>query len=146
MEVMIVFSRVFKFIYNVSRVIPHLDKVLYILFRCIIPRNVRIGENVVFNHSGFGTVIHPNAVIGNNVWIEHHVLLGQKTGLSRNAPTIEDDCVLGAYAIVLGGVTIGKGSVVGAGTIITEDIPPNSIVYNKKEKVIKKNYKPKDQY
>lgn len=39
--------------------------------------------------------------------------------------------------IILDGVTIGKGSVIGAGTLVTKDIPANSIVYDKREKVIR---------
>ena len=39
--------------------------------------------------------------------------------------------------IILDGVTIGKGSVIGAGTLVNKDIPANSIVYDKREKVIR---------
>ncbi|MCX4175796.1 DapH/DapD/GlmU-related protein [Paraburkholderia madseniana] len=41
---------------------------------------------------------------------------------------IEEDCWLGARVTVLGGVTIGKGSVIAAGSVITRDVPPFSIV------------------
>lgn len=140
------FGSVFTLLYKLSRKIAFADHVLYILFHCIIPRNCKIGKNVVFNHSGLGTVLHPNTCIGDNCWIEHHVLLGQRNGQSRSAPTIENDCVIGAYAIILGGVIIGEGSVIGAGTIITKDIPAHSIVYNNREMIIRENDKPVGQY
>lgn len=41
---------------------------------------------------------------------------------------IEDDCWIGAGAIILNGITIGKGSVVGAGAVVTKDVEPYTIV------------------
>ncbi|MDZ7314999.1 MAG: flippase-like domain-containing protein [candidate division KSB1 bacterium] len=46
---------------------------------------------------------------------------------SRGGVIIEDNCWLGAGVIVLDGVRIGSGSVIGAGSVVTKDIPPNSI-------------------
>lgn len=43
--------------------------------------------------------------------------------------TIEDDCWLGARCIVLKGVTIGKGSIIAAGAVVTKNVPPYSIYY-----------------
>jgi len=42
--------------------------------------------------------------------------------------TIESDCWIGANAVVLGGVTVGEGSVVSAGAVVTRDVPPFTIV------------------
>ncbi len=53
------------------------------------------------------------------------------------APTmIEDDCWIGAGATILGGVTLGRGTVVGAGAVVTDDTPPNSIVAGVPARVI----------
>lgn len=46
-------------------------------------------------------------------------------------PIIRKNCKLGAYAIILGPVEIGENSVIGAGAIVTHDVPPNTIYYNK---------------
>ena len=54
---------------------------------------------------------------------------------------IEDDCWLGAGVKVLSGVTIGKGSVIGAGAVVTKDIPPYSVVVGVPGKVIKRRIK-----
>ena len=45
--------------------------------------------------------------------------------------TIGDDCWIGARAIILKGVTIGEGSIIAAGAVVTKDVPPYSIYYSK---------------
>ena len=58
-------------------------------------------------------------------------------GLSREGITIEDNCWLGPGVKVLDGVTIGYGSVVGAGAVVTKDIPPSSVAVGVPAKRIK---------
>jgi acetyltransferase-like isoleucine patch superfamily enzyme len=58
-------------------------------------------------------------------------------GLSREGITIEDNCWLGSGVKVLDGVTIGRNSVVGAGSVVTKDIPPYSVAVGVPAKVIK---------
>ncbi len=85
-----------------------------------------IGEHLFIDH-GAGVVIGETAVIGNNVTIYHGVTLGG-TGkhVGRRHPTIEDDVLLGAGVKVLGPITVGKGSRVGANSTVLDDIPPGS--------------------
>lgn len=58
--------------------------------------------------------------------------------------TIEDDVWIGARAIILKGVRIGKGSVVGAGSVVTKDVPRYSIVAGSPAKVIKYRFTPEE--
>ncbi|WVQ73607.1 hypothetical protein IAR50_003187 [Cryptococcus sp. DSM 104548] len=51
---------------------------------------------------------------------------------------IEDDCWIGGGAIILPGVTVGKGSTVGAGSVVTKSIPPRSVAVGNPARVIKK--------
>ena len=51
---------------------------------------------------------------------------------------MEDDCWIGSNVIILDVVTIGKGSVIGVGTLVTKDIPSGSIVVDKRDNVIRK--------
>ena len=51
---------------------------------------------------------------------------------------IEDDCWLGSHVTVTKGVRIGKGSVIGANSVVTKDIPPYSVAVGTPAKVIKK--------
>lgn len=58
-------------------------------------------------------------------------------GYTKASVKIEDDCWLGAHVIVLPGVTIGRGSVIGAGSVVTKDIPPYSVVAGNPARVIR---------
>lgn len=58
-------------------------------------------------------------------------------GVNNQGIVIEDNCWIGSGVIILDGVTIGKGSVIGTGTLVAKSIPPNSIVYDKRDKVIR---------
>ena len=51
---------------------------------------------------------------------------------------IEDDCWIGGNVIILPGVTIGRGSTIGAGAVVTKDIPPYSVALGAPAKVVKK--------
>ena len=77
------------------------------IVRCC-PRTAQIGSGVTFNHKGLGVVIHPNSQIEDNVYIEHHVCLGQRTGTDTAAPVVRKNTVIGAYSVILGGWRLAK--------------------------------------
>lgn len=112
------------------------------LYKCEIPKAARIGNRVTFNHNGLGVVVHPNSLIENDVYIEHHVCLGQRTGADTSAPIIRKNTVIGAYSVILGGVEIGKGCVIGACSLVLNDIPSHTIFYNERTIRTKENIKP----
>jgi serine O-acetyltransferase len=97
-----------------------------------------IGSPFFIDH-GTGIVIGETTIIGNNVKIYQGVTLGAlsvKKELShiKRHPTIEDDVIIYAQAVILGGNTvIGKNSVIGGNSWIVQSIPPNSVVNNKNE-------------
>jgi len=82
----------------------------------------RIGRRVVIDH-GMGVVIGETAVVGDDVHLYSGVVLGA-TSRRRGArhPTVEDGVVLGAQAIVLGPVRIGRGAKIGAGAVVRRDV------------------------
>ena len=101
--------------------------------------NAIIGKGFFIDH-GTGVVIGETAVIGDHVKIYQGVTLGAKSlrkgnrlkGTKRH-PTIEDNVTIYSNASILGGHTvIGENSVIGSNVFITESIPKNSIVTNKK--------------
>jgi len=87
-----------------------------------------LGENLFIDH-GMGVVIGETAEIGQNVTLYHGVTLG---GVSlekgKRHPTIEDGVVIGAGAKVLGNIRIGRSSRIGANAVVVKSIPPNSVV------------------
>jgi len=87
-----------------------------------------IGRNFFIDH-GMGVVIGETAEVGDNVTLYHGVTLG---GTSLNKvkrhPTLEDNVVVGAGAKVLGAITIGANSRIGANAVVVKDTPPESVV------------------
>jgi len=87
-----------------------------------------IGERFFIDH-GMGVVIGETAEIGDCVTLYHGVTLGG-TSLEKGKrhPTLEDDVVVGAGAKVLGAITIGAGSRIGANAVVVREVPANSVV------------------
>ena len=61
----------------------------------------------------------------------------KEQGVTRTFVKIEDDCWIAANSVILAGVTIGRGSVIAAGSVVTEDVPAYSVVAGVPAKVIK---------
>jgi serine O-acetyltransferase len=87
-----------------------------------------IGESLFIDH-GMGVVIGETTVIGNNVTLYQGVTLGG-TGKEKGKrhPTLGDDIVVGAGAKVLGNISIGGNSYIGANAVVIKDVPANSTV------------------
>lgn len=87
-----------------------------------------IGHNFFIDH-GMGVVIGETAEIGANVTLYHGVTLGG-TSLEKGKrhPTLEDNVVVGAGAKILGALTVGAGSRIGANAVVVKPVPPNSVV------------------
>lgn len=98
-------------------------------YTCIAgPGSIKIGKNcLIASHSG---------IYGNNHKFADPTCRIQEQGLTCKGVFIEDDCWLGTGVKVLDGVTIGKGSVIGAGAVVTKDIPPYSVAVGVPAKVI----------
>lgn len=88
----------------------------------------QIGKGFFIDH-GMGVVIGETAVLGNYVTMYHGVTLGG-TSLAKGKrhPTIEDEVVIGAGAKILGNITIGAHSRIGANAVVVKSVPPNSVV------------------
>lgn len=87
-----------------------------------------IGRRLFIDH-GMGVVIGETAEIGDDVMLYHGVTLGGRTrdGGKRH-PTLGDGVVIGAGAKVLGPITIGAGSAIGANAVVTKDAPEDSVL------------------
>lgn len=87
-----------------------------------------IGPNLFIDH-GMGVVIGETAEVGRNVTLYHGVTLGG-TSLNKGKrhPTLEDNVVVGAGAKILGAITVGASSRIGANAVVVKSTPPNSVV------------------
>ena len=105
-----------------------------------------IGRRFFIDH-GSGVVIGETTVIGDDVMLYHQVTLGAtgwwkdiKRGRNaRRHPTIEDHVVIGSGAAVLGPVTVGARSKIGAQALVIESLPPDSIVLGHAGTIIHRN-------
>lgn len=88
----------------------------------------KIGDRFFIDH-GMGVVIGETAEVGANVTLYHGVTLGGTTlNKGKRHPTLEDNVVVGAGAKILGAITIGANSRIGANAVVVKSVPPNSVV------------------
>jgi acetyltransferase-like isoleucine patch superfamily enzyme len=115
--------------------------------------SVRIGANTALQAGCILNAFERNIVIGANCLIgarcvftpyQHsiadHRPIREQPLTSRGDIVIEDDVWLGAHVSVMDGVTIGRGSVIGAGAVVTRDIPPFSIAAGVPARVIRPRF------
>ncbi|MGP4082849.1 2,3,4,5-tetrahydropyridine-2,6-dicarboxylate N-acetyltransferase [Pseudalkalibacillus sp. R45] len=120
----------------------------------VIRDQVEIGKNAVIM---MGAMINIGSVVGEGTMIDMNVVLGGRATVGKNCHigagsvlagvieppsaspvVVEDGVVVGANAVILEGVRVGEGSVVAAGAVVTEDVPPMSVVAGTPARVIKK--------
>lgn len=112
-------------LYFIARVISQISR----FFTGIeIHPGAKIGRRLFIDH-GMGVVIGETCEIGDNVTIFQGVTLGG-TGKEKGKrhPTIKDNALIATGAKVLGSITVGENSKVGAGSVVLKDVPANSTV------------------
>lgn len=99
----------------------------------------KIGRRFFIDH-GMGIVIGETAEVGDDVQIFHGVTLGG-TGKEKGKrhPTVGNNVLLSAHAQIIGNITIGDNSKIGAGAVVLKDIPPNATAVGVPAKVVKKD-------
>lgn len=100
-----------------------------------------IEEGLFIDH-GMGVVIGETSIVGKNVTLYQGVTLGG-TGKEKGKrhPTIGDNVVIGTGAKILGNITIGENSYIGANAVVVKDIPPNSTVVGVPGRITKQDGK-----
>ncbi len=88
----------------------------------------KIEGGFYIGHLG-GIIVNPLAKIGKNCNISHGVTIGaSKRGDKEGVPTIKDNVFIGPGAVLLGDITIGENSAIGANAVVNKDVPPNTTV------------------
>ena len=119
------------------RVIAVVERILYhkvcVRCGCDIPSHVTIGSGFKILH-GFGIVINSKTVIGDNCTIVAGTVIGaNRTG----QPTIGNNVHIGANCTIIGGIRIGNNVEIGAGSVVTHNVPDNAVIYGEASHVKK---------
>ncbi len=98
-----------------------------------------IGPGFFIDH-GMGVVIGETAEVGPNVTLYHGVTLGGVSShKGKRHPTLGENVVVGAGAKVLGAITIGENSRIGANAVVVKDVPPNSVVVGVPGQIVRRS-------
>ena len=112
--------------------VPLLPRMVGLISRAITGIEIHpaasIGQGFFIDH-GMGVVIGETAEIGDDVTLYQGVTLGG-TGFAtgKRHPTVQDNVTIGSGAKLLGPITVGHGSKIGANSVVIHDVPPNSTV------------------
>jgi len=97
-------------------------------------KSANIGGGLYIGH-GWGTVINARR-IGENCVVWQNCTIGSR---NLKEPIIEDNVSIWAHAVVIGDITIGSGTHIGAGSVVVKSVPCNSVVVPAKSAIIRKN-------
>ncbi len=120
---------------------------------CIIREGAEVGEHVI---GMMGAVVNIGAVVGDGTMLDMNCVIGARALVGRDCHigagavlagvleppsaepvVIEDEVLIGANAVILEGVRVGKGSVVAAGAVVTRDVPPMTVAAGQPARTIK---------
>lgn len=104
-----------------------IDRAIRFTYAARIPAEAEIDPSVHFSHNALAVVVTKKARIGPRCQIGVQVLLGSRWPVP-GGPRLEADVIVHAGAKIIGPITVGHGSVIGAGAVIVEDVPPRSLV------------------
>lgn len=139
--------RVGNFIFK--KKVPVIPKIFNLLIRVVhnsaIYCDTSIGEGTKFGYGGIAVVIHQRAVIGKGCTIGSCVTIGGRSK-SRGVPMIGDRVYIATGAKILGDITIGNDVVVGANSVVINDVPSNCVVAGVPARIIKRNISSRDYY
>lgn len=119
----------------VIRDMVKIGKNAVIMMGAIINIGAEIGENSMID---MNAVVGARGIIGKNVHVGAGAVIAGVLEPPSSVPVIlEDNVLIGANAVVLEGVRVGHGAVVAAGSVVTEDVPPNTVVAGVPAKIVK---------
>lgn len=103
------------------------ERSIRLIYSARIPAEAEIDGTVHFSHNALAVVVTKKARIGPRCQIGLQVLLGSRWPL-EGGPHLEEDVIVHSGAKIIGPVTIGRGSVIGANAVVLDDVPAQSLV------------------
>lgn len=107
-------------------------------YDCQIHAGTKIGWGLYLGHC-ISMVVNPRCIIGNNVNLSQILNIGTNQG---NQAIISNNVYIAPMTCIIEGVHVGENTIIGAGSIVTKDIPPNSTAVGNPCKVISENNHP----
>jgi putative colanic acid biosynthesis acetyltransferase WcaB len=104
-----------------------------------IPYKTQIGGGLILYH-GQGLVINDGTIIGKNCTLRHNTTIGNKelpTGKLTDSPKIGNGVNIGSNVCIIGPISIGDNVIIGAGSVVTKDIPKNSVAVGNPARIIR---------
>ena len=138
----LLFHRIAHWLYKKGlRFIPRFISAIGLFLTTIdIHPAATLGRRVFIDH-GVGVVIGETAILGNDVIVYQQVTLGGvSTSKGKRHPTLENGVVIGAGAKILGNITIGENSKVGANSVVVKDVPADSTAVGIPARVLKRGF------
>lgn len=139
--------KMFFILKNLARfpIIGVLFKILYkfycLMYGAAIPISINLDRSNKFPHGIHGIFISKDAIIGENNTIFHHVTIGSNQIVGHKnygAPVIGNNCIIGAGAKIIGGVTIGNNVNIASNCSISRNLDNNVTAYTMLNIVVKK--------
>jgi serine O-acetyltransferase len=123
----------FSFVYKL------LFKFIQIITGVELPCEVSVGRRFRIDHFG-GVIVSGDVIFGDDVVIRNGVTIGLRRTGERGSPKIGNRVDIGAGAKILGPITIGDDTTIGANAVVLEDVPPNSIAIGIPAKAIARRH------
>lgn len=105
----------------------------FVLHRALLPAEAIVGANITLEHYALGIVMHPNVTFGDDCRIYHHVTIAGECAIGApERVRIGNRVTLGVNSVIIPrsntALTIGDDVIIGAGAVVTTDIPARAIV------------------
>lgn len=138
-----IFRIVHYFIVSNNRLFSFFGRILNIFYKLIteyligmkLPSSLKVGKGLCVFH-GIGLIIHESTIIGEFVTLRNSTTIGSKNN-KTGAPILGNNINVGSNCVIIGNIKIGDNVTIGAGTIITKDIPSNCTVVGNPARIIK---------
>ena len=106
-----------KWLRKIAELVLHLE-----LPADCLKKRIRLGHP-------YNIIINPRAVLDRNITVHHNVTIGSKQfGRNAGVPTIHRDAIIYPNVVILGAVSIGESAIIGAGSVVVDDVAPYSVV------------------